>query len=154
MLLLLTLGWKVAADRKPTFTSKDVMVKFLTHHKFDVDVTKQMILTDLPLIYATAGGCRMLIAEAAPDGWNREAIRELARTMDQLFIVEHGKIYRQQSTWLTVTQHWWSKYLRKLGLGSDQLPMIAVAATASCNAEQLPWAELNNPVLLEKGPHN
>ena len=70
MLLLPTLGWKAAADRKPTFTSKDVMVTFLKHHKFDVDVTKQMILTDLPLMYATAGGCRMLIAEAAPDGWN------------------------------------------------------------------------------------
>jgi hypothetical protein len=150
MLLLPTLGWKVAADRKPTFTSKDLIVNFLKHHKFEVNVTKQMILTDLPLIIATTGGCRMLVAEAAPDGWNREAIRELAGTIDKLFIVERGKVRRQQSAWQTVTHAWWSRYFHKLRMDGHEMPLIAVAATASCNAEQLPWAELNNPAVLEK----
>ena len=152
VLLLPTLGWKVAADKRPTFSSKDVMVRFFEHHRFDVDVTTKMILTDLPLIYATAGGCRMLVAEAAPDGSNHEAIRELARTMDHLFIVERGKVHREQSTWQTVTQAS-SRYLHKLGMATHELPLIAVAATTSCNAEQLPWAELNNPALLERGLH-
>ena len=154
VLLLPTLGWKVAADKRPTFSSKDVVVRFFEHHRFDVDVTTQMILTDLPLIYATVGGCRMLVAEAAPDGSNHEAIRELARPMDHLFIVERGKVHREQSTWQIVTQAWWSRYLHKLGMASHELPLIAVAATPSCNAEQLPWAELNNPALLERGHHD
>lgn len=68
MLLPLTLGWKFAADRKPNYTPKDLIVEFLIRHNFDAVATDQMILTDLPLIYASAGACRMFVAEAAPDG--------------------------------------------------------------------------------------
>jgi hypothetical protein len=153
MLLPLTLGWKVAADRKPTYTTKDIVVEFLKRHNFDIVVTDQMILNDLPLIHASAGTCRMFVVEVAPGGWNREAIRDLGKTMDRLFTVNHGKISTEQSTSLTVTKYWWSKYIHKLGIGGDIIPQIAVGATISCNAEQLPWDELNNPVLLTIKPH-
>ena len=83
-----------------------------------------------------------------------EAIRELAKTMDQLFIVERGKIHRRQSAWRTVTHAWWLRYLHKLGIARHEMPLIAVAATSSCNAEQLPWAELNNPALPDSRPHD
>lgn len=118
------------------------MVEFLTRQKFDVVVTDRMILSDLPLIHATAGTCRMLVAEASPDGWNNLVIRDVAKGMDQLFLVYRNKIYSEQPTWLTITTYWWSRYLRKMGLVGHAMPLFAVAATAACDAKQLPWAEL------------
>ena len=96
----------------------------------------------------------MLVVEAAPDGSNREAIHELAKTMDQFFIVDRGKTYGEQSSWEMVAQSWWSRFLHKLGMTRHKLPLIAIAATASCNAEQLPWSDLDNSSLLEKRLHN
>jgi len=141
-LIPITLGWKVAADFKPARPSREIVEEFLTRQRFDVVVTDRMILSDLPLIRATAGTCRMLVAEASPDGWNDAIIRDVAGAMNQLFLVYHGRIYKPQSRWLTVTEYWLSRYLRRLGLAPQRLPLIAVAATESCNAEQLPWSEL------------
>jgi hypothetical protein len=47
----------------------------------------------------------------------------------------------KQPTWLTLTEYWWSKSLRKLGLARRAAPVIAVSATASCG---LPWDELSS----------
>ena len=92
-------------------------------------------------MHASAGACRLVIAEESADGWNSEIIRDVAKSMDRLFIVYRGSIYFQRPGWLTLTHYWWSKYLHKLGLAAHEMPVIAVAQTASCSAERLPWAE-------------
>jgi hypothetical protein len=83
----------------------------------------------------------MDIAEASPDGWNRDIIRDLAKT-NQPFFVFRGEVYTEQPTWLTVTHSLFSKHLHTLGIAGQQTPVLAVAATPACSADQLPWAEL------------
>jgi hypothetical protein len=149
LLIPLTLGWKVVAAQRAPYQLKDRMIVFLTRHHLQVEVTDRMIVSDMPLINATAGTCRMQIVEASPDGSNRDVIRDLAKASDELFVVFRGEIYREQPTWLTVSHALWSRYLRQLGFSSSAMPIIAVAATTSCNARRLPWAELTDFHSLE-----
>jgi len=144
MLLVLpvSLGWKVAAGAEPPQQMTGRMVAFLERNQFEVMVTDKMNWNVFPLMHASAGACRLVVAEESADGWNSEIIRDVARSMDRLFIVYQGAIYTQRPGWLTLTHYWWSKYLHKMGLARREMPVIAVAQTASCNAERLPWAEL------------
>lgn len=144
MLLVLpvSLGWKLAAGAETPQQMTERMVAFLKRSQFEVEVTDKMNWNAFPLMHASSGSCRLVIAEESADGWNSEIIRDFARSMDRLFIVYRGAIYPQRPGWLTLTHYWWSRYLHKIGLGGREMPVIAVAQTASCSAERLPWAEL------------
>ena len=141
LLLPVSLGWKLAAGVQSPQQMTERMVAFLTRNQFEVVVTDKMNWNAFPLMHASAGACRLVIAEESADGWNSEIIRDVAKSMDRLFIVYRGSIYFQRPGWLTLTHYWWSKYLHKLGLAAHGMPVIAVAQTASCSAERLPWAE-------------
>src|SRR5262249_41886978 len=70
--------------------------------------------------------------------------RHLAAGADRSFVVFRGTVYIQQPIPLTVFHYLWSRFLRELGLTRHITPVIAVAANSSCNAEQLPWTELQS----------
>ena len=106
--------------------SKIDIAEFLSRHKFDI--TKR-IVADIPVIDAIAGTCRMSVVEASPDGWMRDFINNILGATEHQFTVFRGNIYPEQPTWLTFTDHWWSKSLRKLGLARREAPVIAVSAT-------------------------
>jgi hypothetical protein len=141
-LLPVTLAWKIVAPTDMKSEAKEPMIEFLSRYRFEVEVTDQNVLEGMPLIHARAGSCQMHIIEASPDGWNRELVQDLARSSDDLFIVFGGRTYHEYPTWRAVTHRLWSKYLRKLGVPVNAMPVLVVAATASCDAENLPWAEL------------
>jgi hypothetical protein len=70
-------------------------------------------------------------------------ISELATSTDRIFIVFRGNVYTEQPTWLTLVTHLWSRFLREMGFVRNTTPVIAVVATAPCDAERVPWDELN-----------
>jgi hypothetical protein len=74
----------------------------------------------------------------------RDFIHDILGTTERQFTVFRGNIYPEQPTWLTLTDHWWSKSLRKLGLARREALIIAVSVTESCDAERLPWNELSS----------
>ena len=128
-------------ERQTAHESKINIVEFLSRHKFDIT---ERIVADIPVIDATAGACRMIVVEASPDGWMRDFIHHILGPTEHQFIVFRGNIYTEQPTWLTLTDQWWSKSLRKLGLARRDAPVVAVSATESCDAERLPWDELSS----------
>jgi hypothetical protein len=77
-----------------------------------------------------------------PDGSNRDLVRHLAAGTDRSFVVFRGTVYTQQPILWTVLDYLWSRFLRELGLVRHITPVIAVAVNTSCNAERLPWGEL------------
>src|SRR5262245_11378173 len=95
-----------------------------------------------PTIYATAPECRMLIAQSPVLGWDRDILNRYATPTDRIFVVFRGKMYADQPTWLTVSDYLWSRLRRQLGLTVRTTPLLAVIATRSCDAEQLPWDQL------------
>jgi hypothetical protein len=148
LLLPLTLVWKLAV--RPTDSDenkgKEAQLKvaeFLVRQHFAVALSEQ-VSEGYPTIQATAGACRILVAESPVTGWNRDMIHRNASAADQVFVVFSGRVYAEQPTWLTVGDALWSRFKRELGLEAAAAPLLAVTATKSCAAELLPWRELRN----------
>jgi len=95
------------------------------------------------MLRASAGPCRILVANSDPIAWDSDAIRRSATAADRVFVVFRGRIYKDPPTWLTVSYFLWSRVERELGLRAQAAPLLSVIATASCSAEQLPWSELS-----------
>jgi hypothetical protein len=143
--LPLTLGSKLIVRPDTSAPSeRDVQKKiaeFLVRQHFTV------ALSDQPgegrvMIRAGVGACRILVANANPMGWDSDAIRSNATVADRVFVVFRGRAYKDQPTWLTVSYYLWSRLQRELGLRDQTPPLLAVIATANCDAERLPWSEL------------
>ena len=140
-MLLLTIGWKITIQPDDQNHLKEDLINFFERNRFNVVVTDE-IVNDTPIIRATTGPCQLQIARLTPDGSNRDLIRHLAAGADRSFIVFRGTVYTQQPISWTVLHYLWSRFLRELGLISHITPVIAVAVNSSCNAERLPWGEL------------
>jgi hypothetical protein len=141
LLLPMTLAWKLSVGLEDSNELKERILEFLVQHHFDVAISEE-IVEDMPAIHASKEGCHMLVSKTSPNGWRQTMISELTAATDQAFIVFRGRVYAEQPTWLTLVTHLWTRVLRKLGLQHDTIPVIAVMASANCDAEKLPWQEL------------
>jgi hypothetical protein len=146
LLLLLSLGWKLAVRAGDTgeLTEKEVQLKvaeFLVRQHFSVAISEN-VTEGQPNIRATAVACRMLVAKSPAMGWDRDMLRSYETTADHVFVVFRGQVYADQPKWLTVMDSLWYRLVRGLGLKAQPAPVLAVIATASCDAERLPWGEL------------
>lgn len=141
--LLLTIGWKIAIQPDDQNYLTEEIIKFLERNHFGVVVTNEAV-NYMPMIRATTATCHLQIARLTPDGSNRDLIRHLAAGTDRSFIVFRGTVYAQQPVLWTVLHYLWSRFLRELGLIEHITPVISVALNSSCNAEQLPWGELQD----------
>jgi hypothetical protein len=139
--LLLTIGWKIAIQPDDPNYLKEDFINFFERNHFNVVATDEMV-NDTPIIRATSASCNLLVARLTPDGSNRDLIRHLAAGTDRSFVVFRGTVYTQQPILGTVLDYLWSRFLRELGLARHITSVIAVAVNSSCNAERLPWDEL------------
>jgi hypothetical protein len=142
--LPLTLGLKliVRPDRSAA-SAPDVQQKvaeFFLRQRFTVVLPDR---TGEGMLRASAGPCRILVANSDPIAWDSDAIRRNAMAADRVFVVFRGRIYQDPPTWLTVPYFLWSRVGRELGLRAQAAPLLSVIATASCGAERLPWSELS-----------
>ncbi len=147
-MLLVALGWKIAIQPDDPNYLKEDLIKFLERNHFSVVVTDEMV-NYTPIIRATTASCHLQIARLTPDGSNRDLIRHIAAGTDRSFVVFRGAVYAQQPVLLTVLNYLWSRFLRELGLIRHIAPVITVAVNSSCNAERLPWGELQG---VYRGP--
>ena len=138
-MLLVALGWKIAIQPDDPNYLKEDLIKFLERNHFDV-VDEMVNYT--PIIRATTASCHLQIGRLTPDGSNRDLIRHIAAGTDRSFVVFRGAVYAQQPVLLTVLNYLWSRFLRELGLIRHIAPVITVTVNSSCNAERLPWSEL------------
>jgi hypothetical protein len=143
--LPLTLGSKlIARPDKGAPSATDIQQRvsdFLVQQRFTVALTNQTG-EGQPMLRASAGACRILVANSNPMAWDRDVIRRNATVADRSFVVFRGRVYAEQPTWLTVPDFLWSRFQRELGLPTHAAPLLAVIATTNCNAERLPWGEL------------
>jgi len=144
LLVPLTFSWKLVAERPAVPEMHGKIARFLAKQRFEV--TEQSLMeSSWTAMRATRRDCSMLVAEASLDGSMRNIIRRhVTTTMDRPFVVFRGGVYHEHTTWLMVPQLWWIGFLSKLGIPHAEAPPIVVAATHSCGAERLPWAELRS----------
>jgi len=146
VLLVVTLGWKLAIRLQPVEPVSDQVIqraigRFFVRHYFTVALAEQ-IANGEPSVRAAAGLCRILVTRSNPVGWDRELIRRYATAGDQVFVAFRGKVYSEQPTWRTAFDALWTRLKRELGLRSPVSPVLAVVASDICDATKLPWEEL------------
>jgi len=144
LLVPLTFSCKLVAERPTVHDTQGKITRFLINQGFEV--TKQSLIKgSWTAVRAIKDDCRMLVAEASPDGSMRNIIRRhVTTTMDRPFVVFRGHVYHEHPTWLMVTQLWWIRLLRKLGISHEEATPVVVAASHSCETERLPWPELSS----------
>jgi hypothetical protein len=115
------------------------IMEFLTQHQFSA-VSKDETLGGLPVIEASSGECRLLVARISPLGDSIDQVRSLASKTDRTIIVFRGMVYNEQPVLLTFANYVWFTFLRRLGLAS-RIPAV-LAVISSCDAGHLPWGVL------------
>ena len=143
IVLLLSIGWKLVIPSDSSGDLKDELVGFFERNDFHVVVTEESV-NYMPIIRVTTASCQLQVARLTYDGSNRDLIRHLTAGADRSFIVFRGSVYTQQPIFWTVLDYVWSRFLRELGFVRHISPVIHVAESSSCNAEELPWGELQN----------
>jgi hypothetical protein len=147
LLLPITLGVKLVVRPSAELgelSDKQIQLRvaeFLFRQHFTV-VSSEKIEEGRPIIQASAGACRVVVAKSPAIGSDRDVIRRLATATDRVFAVYRGKVYVDQPTWLTVSDYLWARLQRELGLNAQAAPVLAVIAGLNCGAEQLSWNEL------------
>jgi hypothetical protein len=146
ILIALTLGlkwvWWVGRQGEPS--EKDLQLRvaeFLVRQRFSVSVSKEA-REGAPTIRATTPVCRMVVVDSPVLGWDRDMVRRAATAADRVFAVYQGRVYAEQPTWLITFDFLWARFLRGLGMRVEGTPLLTVIATASCDAERLPWDQL------------
>jgi hypothetical protein len=139
--LTLALKWLLyhgepAAD--PEALGKAVK-SFLLQHGFESHLEKRF---DQVLVYANAGKCRMLISEAAPQGWDHSSNEIWAKPIGRLSYIFEGAIHVHEPFLAPVIDEYWTRVRFKMGLSPSHHPVLAVAASDECTINALPWREL------------
>jgi hypothetical protein len=140
LLLLLTLGWKLAVKPMDPNKTRDAIVAFLARNGFNVATTQPAILQIPIAIDARSSACKLLVGIISPYGFNIELFQHFGGATDRMFFVFRGIVYKQQPVLLTGVTHLTFKFLHDLGLLPGIPPVVAVLSP--CDAEQLPWSEL------------
>jgi hypothetical protein len=119
------------------------VANFLVRQQFDVSMSKD-IDEGQPMLRATTGLCRMLVAKSSATGADRDVIRKLATGSDDVFVIFDGRIYDQQPVFLTALDSLWARLRRELGFTVNGSLLLSVVASTSCQAERLPWREVGS----------
>jgi len=148
-LLVLTLSFKVSVGVRQFVPGQDEMVRtymatFLARHGFQPD---PVIALQNPLgASGRSGGCQLLIAEVAYQGWQRDFFRRAVAEEDQFFFFFRGHKYQDQPVWLTRLSGYWNTFLRNLGFNAPVEPVLGIAASPPCDLNAMPWQKLADHV--------
>jgi hypothetical protein len=137
--LPLTLFWKLTVKADNSDHPEDDVVAFLARQGFHEIVTEDLHFRG---IQAVNGACHMRIIMPSYYGADRDIIRDLVAADETLMFVHDGRVYREQPILLKVPAEIWRRALRKMGLAGRQMPVLAVVAQRQCEADRLPWDQL------------
>jgi hypothetical protein len=145
VLLLLTLLWKLVVKADNNDQLEDRLMTFLARQGFHAAETEDITSQGISVvrgIRAVNGTCSMRIMMPSYNGADRDIMRDLVTADDSLIYVHHGRVYQEQPVLLTISAELWGRALRKMGGTDRHTPVLAVVAQRQCDADRLPWDEL------------
>ena len=143
--LPLTLFWKLTVKADNNDHPEDDIIRFLARQGFHAAETEDITFREMAVIRgmrAVNGTCSMRIMMPSYNGADRDIMRDLVTADDSLIFVYHGRVYQEQPILLTLSAELWGRVLRKMGLADRHTPVLAVVAQRQCDADRLPWNEL------------
>jgi hypothetical protein len=137
--LPLTLAWKLTVNAVINDHLEDDVITFLMRLGFHVVGVDH---AHFHRILVVDGFCRMRVMITGNDGAGRDLVRSLVTADESLIFVHQGKVYREQPILLTASAEMWARPLRKIGFTVRREFVLAVAAQRQCDADRLPWDQL------------
>lgn len=146
LLLGLSIGIKVAGgDGEGSgggmLAEKREVAAFLARQGFRVDQEDEEAASS-PFVTAAVGACRLLVVAAAPQGWHRDIIHQLASPRDRVFFVIGGVVHYDQPQWRTWTDHQWRRLNRLVGRQLPARPVFGFVASPGCDLRGMAWRAL------------
>jgi hypothetical protein len=135
--LPLTLAWKLSVKADGNDHLEEDVIAFLTSQEF-----KAAKDTNSRIILAVNGSCRMHVMVVFNNGADRDMMRSLVGSDENLIFVHQGKVYQEQPILLGVSTELWVRVLRKMGLTDRREFVLAVVTQRQCDADRLPWDQL------------
>jgi hypothetical protein len=145
--LPLTLFWKLTVQADNSDHAEDDVMTFLARHGFHAAATEDITFRGTWVvrgIRAVNSACSMRIMMPSYYGADRDIMRDLVTADDNLIYVHHGRVYQEQPILLTLSAELWGRALRKIGVAYRHIPVLAVVAQHQCDADRLPWDELQS----------
>jgi hypothetical protein len=137
--LPLTLFWKLTVKADNDDRRENDIIAFLARQGFDEVEAADL---NFPGMRAVNGTCHMRIITPSYYGADRDIIRDLVAADETVMFVHQGRVYQQQPILLTVSAKLWTRALRKMGVAYRHTPVLAVVAQRQCDADRLPWDQL------------
>jgi hypothetical protein len=137
--LPLTLFWKLTVKADNDDRPKDDVIAFLARQGFHEIVTEDLNFRG---IRAVNGTCHVRIIMPSYYGADRDIIRDLVTADETMMFVHQGRVYQQQPILLAISAELWARALRKMGVAYRHTPVLAVVAQRQCDADRLPWDQL------------
>jgi hypothetical protein len=137
--LPLTLFWKLTVKADNDDRPKDDVIAFLARQGFHEIAAEGLNFRGIQVVN---GACQMRVVMPSYYGVDRDIIRDLVTADDTLIFVHRGRVYQEQPILLTVSAELWTHALRKMGFADRHTPVLAVVARRPCDADRLPWEEL------------
>lgn len=94
------------------------------------------------LVRGQRGACRIMLTEYPPHGTTAEVVNGWSRRTGPLMFAWQGSLRDEAPKLQPLLTFYVQRELRRLGFHPSIKPVIAVAASAACDLDRLPWSEL------------
>jgi hypothetical protein len=153
-LLILSLSLKVFAAMTHPLPRETIaeraraqIAAFLSRHGMQpIPASPGSNALEEPFVAAVSDGCRLFVAEAGFEGWERDFLRHLVPAGDRYFVWFQGRQYEEQPIWRTRLSGYWQGLLRELGFRPRFEPVFAIGASSHCDLSAMSWQELADDV--------
>jgi hypothetical protein len=145
-LLLGSIGLKVsdalpADGAQPNAVVRVQLHNFLVRHGFaeqPTEISKPVTVSGL------SGSCRLVIINAAPQGWHQDMPGRFAMETDQVFFIFRSERYQHQPVWFTRADFYLRLPAAYVGFHVPIHLVLGVVASADCDVGKLHWEELTS----------
>lgn len=143
LFLVVSLALKIGIDPEPGDVSharvEHELIAMLEQQGYRVSVEQR---SWSPLVRGSKPGCNILIAMRDPDGATKDRIADLARPVGPLHYVYRGAITAEPPSLDPMIRGRIVRQIRQFGIRMGRSPVLAVAASPTCDLKQLLWSRL------------
>jgi len=94
------------------------------------------------LLFASHGGCRLLVAEYPPNGTLAEALTVNGRRIGPVHYIWRGETYATAPKLVPLLEFYLQRELQRIGFAPARQPILFVSAAQDCPAPAIDWSPL------------
>ncbi len=94
------------------------------------------------IVSASRGACRLILGEYPPHSEMKDVYAALAKPVGPLRFVYRGGVYEAEPKMRSLFEQFLWREMGRVGIAAPRAPVLAFAASASCDIEKIDWHEV------------